>query len=751
MLLCASGAWAGPHGGQVVRGIGDISTPSAGATLVNQHSDRLVIDWRSFNLAPTESVTFNQPRASSAALNRIFDQNPSRIFGSIRANGRVFLLNPNGIIFGSSASVNVGSLFATTLGISADEFMDGHLHFAMNPDQAPGIVVNRGLLAAARGGSVSLVGGRVENDGLILAELGQVNLASGTRATVDFDGDGLIRFEVDGAVESNPDAAADAVSNRGMVSVGSGQVLMTAHTAKDVFAHAVNNEGVIRANGIVRDGGTIRLVGSGGNVANSGDLQARSEQGDGGRVELRSTGSTLVGGAIDASGGRIGGRVHVLGDSVSVHDADVQASGDLGGGEILVGGDRQGGGGVQAADNTDVDAQSHLAADAGASGNGGKVVVWSNGTTRMNGDITARGGAGGGDGGRVEVSGRRHLQMSGHVDLRAPAGNTGDLLLDPGTVYICDDANAATCNGTQNGLDTFSDDYISGQLATTNLTIRTADATGANGAPEDIIFQDSTSSISWSTSNSLTLTAGHNIVLDGTISAASGQLVLNFGQTSSGTLDLSAAGLSLAVGTVTASANVNGGDTLMGANAAHTWTVSGSGSGSYDLSGMTFSGIENLVGGTAADTFAFTGGTSALSGTLDGGGASSGSDTLDYTGRGSAVSVDLQAGTATAVTGGFSNLTQFIGDAVSGNSLTLENTATAVSVNGSSVNGMNGTADDGSTAFGFQAFDTLTGGTGSNSLTGANTANAWTVSGSSAGTLSDGTGTLSFSNIGTWN
>jgi len=163
---------AGPQGGQVVAGQGNINTPNANTTIINQQSNRLVIDWSSFNLAANQTVQFNQPSVSAAALNRILDQNPSQIFGSIIANGQVYLLNPNGIIFGKTATVNVGGLFATGLNISNSDFMNGTLSFAAPPGQDGGYIINHGVLQAANGGSINLIGSSVFNDGIIVANLG---------------------------------------------------------------------------------------------------------------------------------------------------------------------------------------------------------------------------------------------------------------------------------------------------------------------------------------------------------------------------------------------------------------------------------------------------------------------------------------------------------------------------------------------------------------------------------------------------
>src|SRR5579864_936644 len=212
LVLAASAApvLANPQGGVVVAGQGAISTPNVNTT--------------------------------------ILDQNPSQILGSIIANGQVYLLNPNGIVFGKTATVNVGALFATSLNISNSDFMAGKLKFSADAGKDGGVIVNHGVLKAADGGSVNLIGGNVLNDGVIVANLGQVDLVAGHAVTVDFDGDGLMQFEVSGPVLNNmldADSGA-AVTNNGSITANGGSVLMSANTAQQVFAQAVNNGGVVQ-------------------------------------------------------------------------------------------------------------------------------------------------------------------------------------------------------------------------------------------------------------------------------------------------------------------------------------------------------------------------------------------------------------------------------------------------------------------------------------------------------------------------
>ena len=193
LALAAGAAHADPRGGVVTNGAATISTPNANLTRIDQATNSVSIDWQSFDVGASEQVIFNQPSARAVALNRILTQDPSQILGSINANGRVFLLNPNGIIFGASARVNVGSLVASSLDLSDADVANGRYSFNTAAMQS-GAIVNNGQITAANGGSVTLLGGSVINNGLIVADYGSVNLGAGRAATLSFDGDGLVRF-----------------------------------------------------------------------------------------------------------------------------------------------------------------------------------------------------------------------------------------------------------------------------------------------------------------------------------------------------------------------------------------------------------------------------------------------------------------------------------------------------------------------------------------------------------------------------
>ena len=163
----AGPGYADPKGGVVTAGEGNISVPNETTTQVNQISQNLIVNWESFNVDAHEVVEFNQPNVSAQVLNRIFDQNPSQILGTITAQGKVLLVNPNGVFINETARVSVGSLIVSGLDISEPEFMAGKQKFINANGQEGGVVINQGLLEAATGGSVSLIGGAVKNEGVI--------------------------------------------------------------------------------------------------------------------------------------------------------------------------------------------------------------------------------------------------------------------------------------------------------------------------------------------------------------------------------------------------------------------------------------------------------------------------------------------------------------------------------------------------------------------------------------------------------
>ncbi|PCJ86081.1 MAG: hypothetical protein COA54_09595 [Thiotrichaceae bacterium] len=525
--VAASVAQAAPQGGVIVGGTGSINT-SVNTTNINQSSGALVIDWSSFNVNQSETVNFNQPSSRSVALNRINDQSPSQIFGSINSNGRVFLSNPNGIIFGQSATVNVGALMATSLSISKDDFMKGNYLFNAE-NYTPGAIINRGTLTAASGGSISLVGSHVVNSGFIIADYGQINLATGKQAVLNFDGDGLISFKVSEDILTNLDNAESSIENIGSLQANGGQILLDAHVAKDVFTNAINNEGVITARRLENKGGEVYLFGNSGNTIHSGAIDVYGEAGQGGSVLL-------------------------LGENVGLFgQASIDASGDAGGGTVLIGGDYQGeNANIQNAEYTYISEDATIKVDAVEQGDGGKVIVWADNTTRFYGDISAKGGASSGNGGFTEISGKQGLVKKGMVDLTAANGATGTLLLDPGVITITIPGNSDgsdTPDSSSTGLDTgtsaagtvaFTDSgtadpfivyksEIEGQSATANIILQATDAVNVSGSGTVTLANDSDLTIQTRNNNTGDAATGIDLTGVNFVTGGSGSITLQAG------------------------------------------------------------------------------------------------------------------------------------------------------------------------------------------------------------------------------
>src|SRR5665213_1146123 len=277
MLAAGSAACAQPVGGVVAAGGATISGNSSALT-IHQTTQNAVINWQGFSIGTGDSVQFVQPNAASVALNRVLGPDPSTILGNMSANGKVFLVNPNGVLFGANAQVNVGGLVASTLQIKDADFMAGQYRFS---GAGTGSVVNQGSINAD-GGYVALLGANVSNEGVITAKLGTVALAAGNSMTLDVAGDGLLSVTVDeGAVNA-------LVRNGGLISANGGHVVMTAQAAGDLLKTAVNNTGIIEAQTIENRNGVISLMGDmqSGTVNVSGTLDASAPNGgDGGFIE----------------------------------------------------------------------------------------------------------------------------------------------------------------------------------------------------------------------------------------------------------------------------------------------------------------------------------------------------------------------------------------------------------------------------------------------------------------------------------
>ncbi len=529
VLVHASNASANPTGADVVSGSATISNPATNKLVVNQTSDKAIINWKNFDISENEWTQFVQPGSNSVALNRITDGNPTEILGKLTANGKIMVVNPNGVFFGANSTVDVAGLIASTSDTSNADFLAGktNLSVAGKPDAS---IVNKGHITAADGGLVALVAPNVRNDGIIQANLGTVALASAQTASIDMYGDNLYSFALDKETTAAATGAKAAVENNGIISVGGGKVLLTAKVAKGVVDNVINNTGIIEANSAHMEGGTVVLDGGEGNVNLSGKISAT---------------------------GKTGGKVTVTGSNIQLANADVNASGTNGGGSVKIGGDYQGKGSIQHAKTVTVDAASKIDVSATDKGNGGTAVIWSDEVTDFNGSIKGTGGVNGGNGGLAEVSSKGELGYNGAADLHAYNGDAGTLLLDPNSLYI----------------GTWGDHFIGTDHFVNYAPIVTTLDGGTNVISTAINNVTVLADLIWSGSGSYTIDAGHDVHIEADIKSSfsgtntQGAITVNAGNgiymgtadvaTNKGDINTSSVIMSMSGSTLKSNANVN--------------------------------------------------------------------------------------------------------------------------------------------------------------------------------------------------
>ncbi|MFA4994238.1 MAG: YDG domain-containing protein [Bdellovibrionales bacterium] len=467
-----------PTGGNVTSGSANIVT--SGAVMdVNQSTQKAIINWNTFDVGSQAQVNFNQPNASSQTLNRVMAGDASQIYGKINANGQVFLINPNGVVFGAGSQVNAAGMVASTMDISDENFQAGTYKFERNG--ATGSVVNEGTLQVMPGGSVVLLGAKVVNKGTINAPQGKAVLVAGDKVEVPLTDSGLITIE---AIVGGEDAE---VTNSGTI------------TAEQVH------------------------VATSGTLKTSGTIQATDDTGTGGKIDILGNNVILTETSItDASGATGGGTINIGGafqgggdtqraktttvESGALIEANATDNGN--GGEIVVWSDEQ------------TSYSGSISAKGGAQGgDGGNAEVSGKKYLNFLGtvDLTAANGATGTlllDPYNVTISSSASVTDTCAAGTCTPTGNDSILNVTVlTTVLASSSVNVTTgSSGSQTGNITIASPLALGAL-NNNLTLTAAGNIYVNNT------------VSWS-KNRVTLTASAGDVNINAVMTASGTAVL---------------------------------------------------------------------------------------------------------------------------------------------------------------------------------------------------------------------------------
>ena len=484
LLPCPIGAL--PQGGKIVQGCIAIEK-SNNQMQISQKCPKAVIDWKDFSIDEGESLKFIQ-KDNFSILNRVVSDNISKIYGSIEANGKFYLINQNGILIGPSGSISAKEVLLSTLEISKEDYLrNKDLKFSSLKN---GKIENFGSIKAI-GSNVYILSKTIENHKNITAKYGDVNLIAASEILIfDNKNDIIIKPDIDGSITNEGNIKAIEIK------------LQSSNNSLDSFA--INQKGLIEAGGFKKRDGKVILVSERGICQSEGKITAKNEN-------------------------ETGGTVHLLAEKVNlINDATIDISAKNGGGEVLIGGDYQGKTpDIQNAKTVFVSKDAKIIADAIDIGNGGRVILWADQLNQFYGDISAKGGTIKGDGGFVEVSSKNLLDFHGGVVCSASNGKNGTLLLDPSDIDISsapsDPAFPTTAPGT----------YNPGPGEPSPSILNVTDLINALNTPTDVFISTSNgnqgfgtirvlSNIIWSGTGNLTMNANQFISIQNRTIRATG-------------------------------------------------------------------------------------------------------------------------------------------------------------------------------------------------------------------------------------
>ena len=494
LAACFAGpvAIAQPIGMQAIHGQANVVTLGNQTTITTQNgagSSHSALNWQSFNVPAGTATQFLQPSANSTSINRVLGNNPSAIFGTLSSNGKLVLVNPSGIAVGAGAVVDTAGFTASTLRMSDANALAGRLLFG-DGSTAGSLAVSGQIVA--RSGDIVLIAPdvRTSANALLDAPQGATMLAAGQK--VEITGRGLEGIHL--AVQAPENQAVNLGTLQG--------------DAVGIFAGTLKHSGMLRATAVSTEGG---------------------------KVVLKATDLLEVDGQVVARKGALGGQIHATANKVMLKSgAIIDASATQGGGEILLGGGWQGQDArVSNANELVAEAGVRVDADASEHGDGGTVVLWSEGLTRSGATISARGGVQSGNGGTVETSGKFKLDVrdAAQVNARSATGKGGVWLLDPFAIIIASGTPASSVSGdVYSGIGS-GDSYVDPALLTTalnaggNVVIKTSGTAGSITNEGNITVQSNISTTG--AGGSLGLFAHQNITLDPGVTIGSSGGALN--------------------------------------------------------------------------------------------------------------------------------------------------------------------------------------------------------------------------------
>ena len=241
----------------ITKGDAAVLDTGKGTTTVEQHSMRAVGEAQELHIGTMGNVTINQNSKEALFVGRVIGDHsdPTQILGKLSADGRVMIIDRNGVYFGEGSRVDAAGIAVSTGDVSDDQIMSGSEKLTFE-NFGDGEIVIKGNINVNDAGLAAFVAPTVKNSGVISAKMGNVVMASGEEVTLDMYGDGLVEVAVTG------DLRESLIENKGTIDAQGGRVQISTSTAKGVVDTVVNNEGVVNASAITVEGGKIILSGA---------------------------------------------------------------------------------------------------------------------------------------------------------------------------------------------------------------------------------------------------------------------------------------------------------------------------------------------------------------------------------------------------------------------------------------------------------------------------------------------------------